>query len=183
MAEDGEDRRFVGGPRALAALLPRLTRPAFRRRSPAGAALMADWPMIVGPSLAVVTEPLRFAGGTLTIACAGPVAMELTHLAPQLLSRINGQLGAALVQQLRFVQRSPATRSAPAPIDAPAELFQRRAQGVVRDIGQRGIDPRRKLRRGGRAGRGGAARGGGGGREARPARTRRAAGARGGGAG
>ena len=41
MAGDGEDRRFFGGPRALGALLPRLTRPAFKRRSPAGAALMA----------------------------------------------------------------------------------------------------------------------------------------------
>lgn len=134
MAEDGEDRRFVGGARALAALLPRLTRPAFRRRSPAGAALMADWPMIVGPSLAVVTEPLRFAGGTLTIACAGPVAMELTHLAPQLLSRINGQLGGTLVRQLRFVQRSPATRSAAAPRPAPPAELPARVDAALADI-------------------------------------------------
>jgi hypothetical protein len=112
MAEDSEDRRFMGGPRPIGALVPRLTRPAFRRRSPAGATLMTEWPTIVGPALAAVTEPQRFAAGTLTIACAGPVAMELAHLAPQLLGRINGQLGQALVQRLRFVQRRAAS---PAP--------------------------------------------------------------------
>ena len=53
MAQDGEYKRFFGGPRALGALLPRLTRPAFKRRSPAGASLMADWPSVVGPALAI----------------------------------------------------------------------------------------------------------------------------------
>lgn len=117
MAQDSDDQRFMGGPRPLAALLPRLTRPAFRRRSPGAATLLSEWPAIVGPALAPVTEPLRFAAGTLTIACAGPVAMELQHLAPQLIARINGQLGQVLVQRLRFVQRraagpTPAARAA-----------------------------------------------------------------------
>ena len=105
--QDRDDERFPGGPRPLGTLIPRLTRPAFRRRSPAGATLMTEWPTLVGPALAAVTEPVRFAAGTLTIACAGPVAMELAHLGPQLMARINGQLGQALVERLRFVQRRP----------------------------------------------------------------------------
>lgn len=137
MAEDSEDPRPRdaprggprdrpsdapwGGPQPLGALLPRLTRPAFRRRSPAGATLMAEWPAIVGPALAAVTEPLRFNAGTLTIACAGPVAMELAHLGPQLLERINGRLGQAMVQRLRFVQRRPMGAPAPAPPRPRAE--------------------------------------------------------------
>jgi hypothetical protein len=131
MAADGEDRRFFGGPRALGALLPRLTRPAFKRRSPAGAALMANWPAVVGPALAAVTSPKRLGNGTLVIACAGPVAMELAHLAPQLIGRINAHLGQVLVERLRFVQQASAAPP-PAPRRAePAALPPRVREAVA----------------------------------------------------
>jgi hypothetical protein len=123
MARDSEDQRFFGGPRPLGALLPKLTRPIFRKKSPAGAQLMADWTAIIGPALAAVTAPRRLTGTTLTIACAGPVAMELTHLAPQIAARINQHLGRQAVETLRFVQEAlPAakTRTAgPQPRRAP----------------------------------------------------------------
>ncbi len=96
--------RHVYGPRPLAALLPAITRPGFRRRSPAAAHVMIDWPAIVGPTLVASAEPRRLAGGTLTLVCTGAVAMELQHLAPELISRINTHLGATVVQRLRFVQ-------------------------------------------------------------------------------
>ena len=133
MAKDGEDRRFFGGPRALGALLPRLTRPAFKRRSPAGAALMTDWPVVVGPALAAVTTPKRLGSGTLVIACAGPVAMELTHLAPQLIGRINAHLGQVVVERLRFVQQASSNAAVPAaPRRAePAALPPRVRQAVA----------------------------------------------------
>ncbi|MDB5382008.1 MAG: hypothetical protein JWO26_1640 [Rhodospirillales bacterium] len=113
MAE--ENARFFGGPRPLAALLPRITRPAFKRRSPAGAQLMADWPSLIGPALAAVTVPKKFSAGTLTLACSGPVAMELTHIAGEIMARINQQIGGTQVQRLRFVQE-------PSPVIAPARL-------------------------------------------------------------
>ena len=123
MAADGEDRRFFGGPRALGALLPRLTRPAFKRRSPAGAALMADWPAVVGPALAAAASPKRLRDGTLVVACTGPMAMELTHLAPQLIGRINAHLGQVVVERLRFVQQASSGAAPPAPRRAePAAL-------------------------------------------------------------
>lgn len=122
MAKDSEDR-FIWGPRPLGALIPHLTRPVFRKKSPAGAMLMADWAEIVGPALAAVTTPRRVTTGTLTIACAGPVAMELSHLAPQLIERINAQLGKPVVERLRFVQQAsagtPPAKPRPAP---PARL-------------------------------------------------------------
>lgn len=108
MARDGEDKRFLGGPRLLGALVPGLTRPAFKRKSPAGAQIMADWPALVGPAIAAVTQPMRLTQGTLTLACSGPVAMEMQHLAPQLASRINAALGRVAVERFRFVQRAPA---------------------------------------------------------------------------
>nr|WP_282572084.1 DciA family protein [Roseomonas acroporae] len=89
------------------------------RRRGAAAPLLADWHTLVGPQLAAVTAPRSLTGGTLTIACSGPMAMELTHLAPQLMERINAGLGQVAVQRLRFVQRpvqpgqGPAARPAP----------------------------------------------------------------------
>ncbi len=117
MARDDGDRRFLGGPRPLGALVPALTRPAFKRKSPAGAQIMADWPALVGPALAAVSQPVRLSSGTLTLACSGPVAMELQHLAPQLASRINAALGRVAVERFRFVQRA---RPAPCPVQPRA---------------------------------------------------------------
>ncbi|WP_439599389.1 DUF721 domain-containing protein [Falsiroseomonas sp.] len=140
MAQDGDHRRFPTAPLPLSALIPRLTRPAFRKRSPAGAQLMADWADIVGPALAATTQPLRVTAGTLTIACSGPVAMELQHLAPELIGRINAHFGRVAVERLRFVQQAPpgAARAAPRPrpVELPAPVTARLAElpaGELRD--------------------------------------------------
>ena len=125
-------RRPEAGLRPLGIVLPPITRPVFRRRSPAGASLISDWAAIVGPQLAAVTQPLRLARGTLTIACSGPMAMELQHLGPQLMARINASLGSIAVEALRFVQQAPAGRAArPAaprdPAILPGKLAERLA--------------------------------------------------------
>ena len=99
-----ESARHPWGPRSIGALLPAVTRTAFRKRAPAAASLMADWAAIVGPALAATTFPRRLSAGTLTLGCAGPVALELQHLAGPLIERINMHLGQALVLRLRFVQ-------------------------------------------------------------------------------
>ena len=103
--DHGKDRH-VWGPRAVGSLVPALTRPAFRRRSTAGAQILTDWAAIVGPALAAVTMPRRLSGTTLTLACAGPIAMELQHMSVELAARINGHLGRAAVERLRFVQEA-----------------------------------------------------------------------------
>ena len=107
-----EAPRHPYGPRPVGALLPAITRPAFKSNGPAAAQLLADWPAIVGPALAATTVPRRFAAGTLTLGCTGPVALELQHLSSQLIERVNGHLGRAVVQRLRFVQD---TRPPPVP--------------------------------------------------------------------
>jgi hypothetical protein len=122
--------RHVYGPRHLAALMPIVTRPAFRRRSPATAQVMADWPVIVGPALAAVTTPRGLSAGTLTIACAGPIAMELTHLADELRARINTHLGSATVTRLRFVQTVQPLTAAPPAVAAPPPATARAARAV-----------------------------------------------------
>lgn len=98
------DDRYVYGPRPVGSLMSRITRPAFRRRAPATAQVLADWTDIVGPAIAAVTTPRRLSRGTLTIACSGPIAMELQHLAGEVMARINAHLGVSAVSALRFVQ-------------------------------------------------------------------------------
>lgn len=98
----------------VGAILPGIARAAFRKYSPLGVTLMADWPLIVGPRLAARTLPRRFASGTLTLGCTGPVALELQHLATTLIERVNHHLGRVAVTRLRFVQEPPPrTESAP----------------------------------------------------------------------
>ncbi len=116
-----------------ATLVPALTRPAFRRRAPAAAQVFADWAGIVGPGLAAVTTPRQLQGGTLVVACAGPVAMELQHLSVELLSRINRHLGGRTVGRLRFVQdvrTAPVPRAAAEPSPAARTAAERAASAV-----------------------------------------------------
>jgi hypothetical protein len=106
--DDAARRSFVSLP--LAQLVPPITRTAFRARSPAGADLMTNWAAIVGPRLAEQTLPRKLSRGQLTIACSGPVGMELQHAAAALIERINVQTGTRLVERLRFVQAPVSAR-------------------------------------------------------------------------
>ena len=111
-----KEHRHVYGPRPLALLLAPITRPAMRHRNAAAARIAADWEAIVGPALAAVTLPKRLSAGTLTLACAGPVALELQHQSQALIGRINSHFGRLLVDRLRFVQDATA---AARPLAAP----------------------------------------------------------------
>jgi len=117
-AHDPDRRTFSTLP--LARLVPGLTRAAYRKRSPAGALLMSDWALIVGEKLAADTEPRRLSGTQLTIACSGPMAMELQHVSATLIERINVQAGRRIVERLRFVQDfAPRLPPRPVPLVAP----------------------------------------------------------------
>lgn len=100
-------------PRGIAAILAPVTRPAFRRRAPAAAQILADWPQLAGADLAVRAVPIKFAGGTLTLGCTGPTAIELQYAAPQLISRLNLALGQAVIERLRFEQQTPRPPTTP----------------------------------------------------------------------
>jgi hypothetical protein len=144
MAQDEKqqrkDTRPDRGTRPIGAIVPTVTRDAFRRISPGVAQLIEAWAGIVGPALADTTIPRSLAHGTLTIGCSGPVAMELQHLSIQLLARINQYLGTQMVRRLRFVQ-THAGRPLPRPIqrpDASAEIVSSKAvahlpEGPLRD--------------------------------------------------
>lgn len=115
-------------PRGIAGLLAPVLRPAFKRRAPAAAQLLADWPQLAGPDLSARAAPVKFAGGTLTLACTGPTAMELQMLGPQIITRLNLALGHGMIERVRFVQQAPAiaapgaARLSVAPVMPPDNL-------------------------------------------------------------
>lgn len=122
-----DDVRLAVGPVPVARLVAKVARPLAGRIQAATARLALDWPQVVGPALAAVTAPERLSGGkgarVLTIRAAGPVALELQHLAPQLIERINAHLGPGAVARLRFIQSAPGF----AETQAQAALPPRRA--------------------------------------------------------
>lgn len=120
---DKQAERHVWGPRSLGAVLPLVTRSAYRHRNPATARLMTEWEAVVGPRIAAISAPRKLFSGTLSIATTGPVAMELQHLSAELIQRINLHLGGTVVTRVRFIQdyapspptAAPAMRQGPSP--------------------------------------------------------------------
>jgi hypothetical protein len=111
-------KRYVYGPRPLGSLVPDITRQTYRKHNPASAQIVADWEIIVGPKVASMTVPRRLDRGVLTIACAGPAAMDLHYMGVEVIKRINMHLGGQPVHSLKFTQagapiKPPPTRPRP----------------------------------------------------------------------
>ncbi len=163
MGKQQSEAARIGRPRAVAAVLPKVTAKALGKRGFAVAAVITDWAEIMGPALAADTVPRRIAfprdrsgGGTLHLSATGAIATELQHLEPQILERINGYLGFHAVTRLVIHH---GLRPRPAPI-AAAEPPAGRAAGSAEHRLAAVENPalREALRRLGRAVRGRATR-------------------------
>ncbi|MBM3549545.1 MAG: DUF721 domain-containing protein [Alphaproteobacteria bacterium] len=108
MSQEDAPRR--GGMRAVGAALPSVTKGAMAKRGFAEARILLDWRTIVGETLARHTVPERLArprgegGGVLHIRVAGAFALELQHLEPIVIERINAHFGHAAVARLKMTQ-------------------------------------------------------------------------------
>ena len=118
-----------GGPRALAAAVSRLTAPVFGRRGFAQGAVVNEWAAIVGAHLARHTVPEKIVHaeggreeGTLHLRVdSGALAIELQHLEPQLIERVNGYFGYRAVGRVKLAQ-GPLPRRLEKPGAAPREI-------------------------------------------------------------
>lgn len=105
----------------------------YRQRGFSQAHILAHWAAIVGSQLAEFSSPEKLtyprkaeegqSAGILTIRVEGPAAVEIRHLEPQILERINGFYGYRAVERLKLIQaplpRKPYRRRyRPAPLDA-----------------------------------------------------------------
>lgn len=110
----------------LADLVGAAIDPVLARQGFGESALILHWDDIVGERLAAVSQPIKLVWpprparhaeaapqpATLQIRVEGAVAIELQHMADQLLARINAHLGWRCVGKLAFRQ-GPIERAAP----------------------------------------------------------------------
>jgi hypothetical protein len=105
-------------PAPIGAQVLGVARAAFVKRGFAEAHILAHWPDIVGGGLAEYCAPeklvfpkvsgeearARRQGATLVLRVDGPVAVEIRHLEPQIVERINAYYGYGAVERLKLVQ-------------------------------------------------------------------------------
>jgi hypothetical protein len=103
--------RYRAGPRSLATILPKASATTFRKRGFAHARILSGWREIVGNAIAAGSCPERLSftkkekgGATLRIRVAGGLALELQHLEPIVVERINSHFGYRAVERLSLVQ-------------------------------------------------------------------------------
>jgi hypothetical protein len=140
------------GLRAVAAESDRVTGPIRQKRGLAEAALISDWPDIIGAALAAETVPLRIArgadgtGGTLHIRVSGALALELQHLQPQVIERINGYFGYRAIARIALQQgpirarKTAARRPATPPSAEDAEALAVQLDRVTDDDLRQALD-------------------------------------------
>jgi len=130
--DKSKDDSRIGATRAVSALLGPLTRRALGKHGFASASLISDWATIIGDDLATSCQPIKLAfapgkrdGGTLHLRVSGGAALEIQHVTPQIIERINGHLGYHAVARLKLVQGPVARRTAPRrPRPAPREPIE-----------------------------------------------------------
>ena len=113
------------GPRSIAKVLDKAMGASTAARGFTQTAVITQWPAIVGESWArdCAPEKLVFprgerSGATLHIRTPGSVAIELQHMEPVLVERINRYFGFRAVARLALTQ-APVARPGPLPDAAP----------------------------------------------------------------
>jgi hypothetical protein len=149
--------RAAASARPIGAFSAQALDPAARARGFATAALLADWPTIVGAELAQFTMPDRVVwprhrdddgetvryqgrreeGAVLVLRVDGPRAIEVQHRSRQILERVNGHFGYRAVAEMRILQAPVARKPAPAPVPQPIEPGALPPSAAIEDGGLR----------------------------------------------
>lgn len=142
-AAKAAERPRVGGPRAIADLMPDIGRAAFRKFGFVQSSIVTRWADIVGKHYADITAPesIRFpvgkkAGGTLQLTVMSGHAPMIQHVLPDIVDRVNRFFGYAAVAKVAIRQgevapAAPERRPPPSNLKPiPVELGD-----SLRDIG------------------------------------------------
>lgn len=114
-------------------MLPKAAEPALRKRGFSAVEIITNWREIVGPDLADDASPDRLtfprdarSQGTLQVAAHGAVALEIQHLEPLIIERINTYFGYGAVCRIALTQGTarhrppsePKSAMAPKPVNS-----------------------------------------------------------------
>lgn len=104
----------MAGPRPLSRIAPDVAAKALGKRGLAFGPLITEWADIVGPHLAAraVPDKLAFPRGkkenaVLHVRAAAAFALEIQHLEPLIIEKINGYFGYAAVAKLKLCPGAP----------------------------------------------------------------------------
>ncbi|MEA3389887.1 MAG: DciA family protein [Pseudomonadota bacterium] len=106
-----EERPRIGGPRAIADLMPDIGRAAFRKFGFVQSSIVTRWAEIAGSHYASISMPesIRFpvgkkAGGTLQLTVMSGHAPMIQHMLPDIVERVNRFFGYAAVAKVALRQ-------------------------------------------------------------------------------
>lgn len=104
-------RASISPPRPLAGAAMRAAKPSYQKFRRHHNELEAVWGEIVGPTLAQMTRPEHYRPGTglsnngqLTVRVDGALALNLQHMSPQIVERVNAYFGYQAIARLKIVQ-------------------------------------------------------------------------------
>lgn len=140
-------------PTPLAEFLDACISPVFAAQGFASADILAAWPDIVGDRLARVAQPQKLEWprrrgpreadrlpepATLVLRVEGAFALEVQHLAPLIVERLNAHYGWRCVGRLVLKQgrmrRAPPPKAAPPPLDpARAASLEAAVEPIAED--------------------------------------------------
>lgn len=131
----------------VGALMGTMLQPALKARGFASLEVIARWDELAGPNFAGRTRALQLkwpprgaktdpealnAGATLIVAVSSAAALELQHMAPQIIERVNATLGWRCVTKLSLRQQPITRKGPPIPRETPLTLPEiQRLEDVV----------------------------------------------------
>ncbi len=138
------------GAKALAEFMPGIIEEALAARGLSEASLIADWPAIVGASVARYARPIQLqwqprptrrdpeapiAPATLVLRVEGAFALEAQHSAAVIAARVNAHLGWRCVEKIAFRQGPlPPLREKPRPPPSPSAEAEAEARTAAATI-------------------------------------------------
>lgn len=143
------------GAKPLDALMRGVIEATLAARGVGEASLIADWPAIVGESVARYARPLQLlwpprpekrdpeapvASATLVLRVDGAFALEAQHAAAIIVERVNAHLGWRCVERIAFRQGPlPPLKEKRQPPPPPSEAAEAEARRAARGVGDESL--------------------------------------------